>query len=167
MYSPREETEKRKVSVWGIWRLGNLFKYVILFYSFVCLFIALPSIPLDKGGRSWKKFFRPFGPQFGLKIGGRAPPGPSPGSATANWEIRHHSLVCCCVDLLTFYMFRYPPGGTPGNSLCECAARFSKSWTYIRPKGVVSTPVFRPDLQNPYPFSDLAFRQKLYYHCLE
>ena len=23
-----------------------------------------------------------------------------------------------------------------------------------------STPVFRPDLQNPYPFSDLAFRQK-------
>ena len=31
-------------------------------------------------------FFRPFGPQFGLKIkGGRAvPPGPSPGSATDN-----------------------------------------------------------------------------------
>ena len=28
-------------------------------------------------------FFRPFGPQFGLKIRGADPPGPSPGSATA------------------------------------------------------------------------------------
>ena len=65
------------------------------------------------GGRSTKKYFRPLGPQFGLKIEG-GPPGPSPGSATANWEIRHHSLVCCCVDLLTFYMFRYPPGGCGG-----------------------------------------------------
>ena len=27
-----------------------------------------------------------------------------------------------------------------------------------------STPVFRLGLQNPYPFSDLAFRQKLCYH---
>ena len=37
--------------------------------------------------RGWpglkKKFFRPFGPQFGLKIrGGHGPPGPSPGSPT-------------------------------------------------------------------------------------
>ena len=37
--------------------------------------------------RGWpglkKNFFRPFGPQFGLKIGGGGkPPGPSPGSAT-------------------------------------------------------------------------------------
>ena len=30
-----------------------------------------------------------------------------------------------------------------------------------------STPVFRPDLQNPYPFSDLAFRQKLCRHNLD
>ena len=30
-----------------------------------------------------KNFFRPFGPQFGLKIMGYpGPPGPSPGSAT-------------------------------------------------------------------------------------
>ena len=39
--------------------------------------------PCDKrrGGVS-KLFFRPFGPYFGLKLrGGRAPPGPSPGSA--------------------------------------------------------------------------------------
>ena len=34
------------------------------------------------GGRSQKNFFRPFEPQFGLKIRGAAPPGPSPGSAT-------------------------------------------------------------------------------------
>ena len=45
------------------------------------------SIALDTWG-AWspKKIFRPFGPQFDLKIreGGRLyPPGPSPGSATA------------------------------------------------------------------------------------
>lgn len=36
------------------------------------------------GGGVSKLFFRPFGPYFGLKIrvgGGRASPGPSPGSA--------------------------------------------------------------------------------------
>ena len=30
-----------------------------------------------------------------------------------------------------------------------------------------SKPIFRPDLLNPYPFSDLAFRQKLCYHYLD
>ena len=43
------------------------------------------SRPLDKGrgGAVWKKFFRPFGPQFDPKIGGGpGPPGPSPGPAT-------------------------------------------------------------------------------------
>ena len=37
------------------------------------------------GGGPPKNFFRPFGPQFGLKIGGGGqggPPGPFPGSAT-------------------------------------------------------------------------------------
>ena len=29
-----------------------------------------------------------------------------------------------------------------------------------------STPVFRPDLENPYPFSDLAFRKKLCHYYL-
>ena len=29
-------------------------------------------------------FFRPLGPQFGVKVRGGGPPGPSPGSATAN-----------------------------------------------------------------------------------
>ena len=41
------------------------------------------SSPLDTGGRSLPKNFRPFGTQFGLKIrGGGA--GPSPGSATGS-----------------------------------------------------------------------------------
>ena len=34
------------------------------------------------GGRCPKKIFRPFGPQYGIKIRGAGPPGPSPGSAT-------------------------------------------------------------------------------------
>ena len=45
------------------------------------------SKPLEKGGggggslqKTQKNFFRPFGPQFGLKIRGN--PGPSPGSVT-------------------------------------------------------------------------------------
>ena len=45
------------------------------------------SRPWDKGeDRSPKNFFRPFGPQFHLKIRGvgSGPPGPSPGSPTAN-----------------------------------------------------------------------------------
>ena len=44
------------------------------------------SSPLHKGGPSLKKFFPPFGPQFGLKIGGAGPPGPSPGSATVQYN---------------------------------------------------------------------------------
>ena len=49
------------------------------------------------------------------------------------------------------------PGGTPGNSWWGCAARFSKSWPYLRSKNVIfntrfqtrplkSIPVFRPGL---------------------
>ena len=45
-----------------------------------------PVADLDfqiRGGPVSKNFFRPFGPQFGLRIrGGWGPPGPSPGSAT-------------------------------------------------------------------------------------
>ena len=48
-------------------------------------------------------------------------------------------------------------GGTPGNSWWGCAAQFSKSWPYFRPKNVFfcthfqtrplkSIPVFRPGL---------------------
>ena len=48
--------------------------------------------PLIRGGGGLqKKFFWPFGPQFGLKIGGDpAPLGPSPGSTT-----RWSSCVQC------------------------------------------------------------------------
>ena len=35
-------------------------------------------------------------------------------------------------------------------------ARFFKSRPYFRPKVPFSTPVFRPDLQNPYPISEKA-----------
>ena len=49
--------------------------------------------PLDKwGARSPKNFFRPFGPQFGLKVSGADPPAPRP----LPW-IRH-CLVPCCVS---------------------------------------------------------------------
>ena len=50
-------------------------KCVTDFYS-----AADPDLQIRGGGRSQKNFFRPFGPQFGLKIMGC--PGPSPGSAT-------------------------------------------------------------------------------------
>ena len=46
-----------------------------------------PAIKAGGGGAvSKNNFFRPFGPQLGLKIrgGGRAPLGPSPGSATVS-----------------------------------------------------------------------------------
>ena len=56
-------------------------------------------------------------------------------------------------------------GGTPGNSWWGCAALFSKSYPYLRPpKMLFSTPVFRPDLQSPYTFPDLALTQKLCNH---
>ena len=47
------------------------------------------SRPSEIGGpRSQKIFFRPFGPQFGLQIrGGGGGAGPSPGSATALFQI--------------------------------------------------------------------------------
>ena len=47
--------------------------------------LQISSRPLDKGreDRSPKKFFLPFGPQFGLKIrGGAGARGPSSGFAT-------------------------------------------------------------------------------------
>ena len=61
-----------------------------------------------------------------------------------------------------------------GILLGGCAARFSKSWHYFRPKYVIlqtcfqtrppkSIPVFRPVLWAP----DQAFRQKLHHHYLD
>ena len=44
------------------------------------------SLDKGRGGSLPKKFFPPFGPQFGLKIGG-CPLGPSSGSATATGSI--------------------------------------------------------------------------------
>ena len=45
--------------------------------------MADPDLQIRGDARSQKNFFRPFGPQFGLKIMGEAgSPGPYPGSAT-------------------------------------------------------------------------------------
>ena len=42
-----------------------------------------PDPEIREGVRSLKKLFRPFGPQFGLKIkGSPSPPGSFPGSVT-------------------------------------------------------------------------------------
>ena len=44
-----------------------------------------------RGGRSPKNVFRPFGPQFGLKmrgVGGVAPLGPTPGSTGTEGSIQ-------------------------------------------------------------------------------
>ena len=44
--------------------------------------------PKIRGGASLKKnSFRPFGPQFGLKIRGAGPPGPFPGSTTMDVRV--------------------------------------------------------------------------------
>ena len=84
------------------------------------------SRPGDKGegGRSQKNLFRPFGPQFGLKIRGAPGLSPSPGSATMVkrvttdfvWIIdlyphlvQEHqclgtSTKCCCVHTLITWL---------------------------------------------------------------
>ena len=58
------------------------------------------SRPWDKAGgwgRSPKIFFRPFGPQFGLKMrGGAGPLGPSPGSGCTThkiWRSTYHTWL--------------------------------------------------------------------------
>ena len=47
------------------------------------------------------KFFRCFGPQFGLKIRGGGPPGPSPGTATAPEAV--DCLICEFKNVLLIY----------------------------------------------------------------
>ena len=53
--------------------------------------------PEIRGGPDLKiNFFRPFGPQSGLKIRGAGPPGPFPGSAT------EHCFELCYAALKGF-----------------------------------------------------------------
>ena len=47
-------------------------------------------------------------------------------------------------------------GGTPWNFWWGCTARISKSRPNFIPNNAIFTPVFRPGLKNPYPFSDLT-----------
>ena len=56
----------------------------LLNYLTHCVGESRPSDKVGGGGRSQKIVFRPFGPQFGLQIKGG---GPSPGSATALFQI--------------------------------------------------------------------------------
>ena len=51
--------------------------------------VSRPSDKEEEGGGLEKFFFRPFGSQFGLKIRGAGPPGPSPGSANGRSETLH------------------------------------------------------------------------------
>ena len=66
-----------------------------------------PDPEIRGGGAVAKKIFRPFGPQFGLKIGGG--PGPSPGSATATIVLnnRHYmmDLSFAAINIGTFFFF--------------------------------------------------------------
>ena len=60
------------------------------------------SRPWDKGGPGLKKkFFWPFGPQFGLKIRGRR--GASPGSAT-DWHILIWEVAMKKVNLMRVHL---------------------------------------------------------------
>ena len=63
------------------------------------------------------------------------------------------------------------PGGTPWNFWWGYAARLSKSRPNFRPKNAIfhtrfqtwpqkSIPVFRPDLENIHPFSDMALETR-------
>ena len=86
-----------------IWKFDLIALHFKLMKGCLVLFTG-GSPPSNKGGwssRPWDKgegrfkffFFRPFGPQFGLKIrGGTGPPGPLP------W-IRH-----CCLLISTKYL---------------------------------------------------------------
>ena len=68
--------------------------------------------PEIRGGSLKKIFFRPFGPQFSLKIrwwgwggGGTGPPSPSPGSTTAHiYHLSTHRDHSIFINTLTLYL---------------------------------------------------------------
>ena len=64
---------------------------------------AVPNPVLEIKGVSClqKFFFRPFGPQFGLKIrgGGGGSPGPSPGSATEEISVLFLTYLACILQI--------------------------------------------------------------------
>ena len=63
----------------------------------------------------------------------------------------------------------YLSQGGGGEVLPEILTLFQtkKCLTRFQTRPFQSIPVFRPDLFNPYPFSDLAFRQKLCQNYLD
>ena len=62
-----------------------------------------PPATVSEGGGSKKTFFRPYGPQFGLKIREPGPPGPSPGSATGFDPPFSVIFTWICSQLPIFY----------------------------------------------------------------
>ena len=52
------------------------------------------------GALTKKSFFWPFGPQFGLKIRGGGPPGPSPGSDTGFNGVPLSEIILVCEQFL-------------------------------------------------------------------
>ena len=79
-----------------------------------------------------------------------------------------NSLNSCSTQ---FHGGAWGGGGTPGNSWWGCAARFSKSWPYFRPKHAIShacfqtrplksIPVFRPGLYTEIMLSLLRLERK-------
>ena len=69
---------------------------------------------------------------------------------------RHHSFVKSLMTWLGGSHFCQNPGAIPGNSWWGCAAPFFKYYPTSDKKMSFSTPVFRPSVLNPYPFSDLV-----------
>ena len=65
------------------------------------------SDPNKKGGGGGcglqNKFFRSFGPQFGLKIRGGGPPGPPPPPGTATAPEAVDCLICEFKNVLLIY----------------------------------------------------------------
>ena len=55
--------------------------------AFRILLTSKNYLDFERGGGLQKKFLRPFGPQFGLRIRGADPPDPSSGSVTARDEV--------------------------------------------------------------------------------
>ena len=65
-----------------------------------------PDPEIRGGGAGLKKkFFRPFGPHFGLQIRGEA--GPSPGSTTGSLPLSSAEASLCCVTRFLFFDYCY------------------------------------------------------------
>ena len=127
------------------------------------------SRPLDKGG-GLEKIFSSLLPSVWSKNRGVGTSGPSPTSATANWEIRHHSLVCCC-GLADILYVSLSPGGYSWKffvGVCRPVLQILNLYqtqrcsfhTRFQTRPLKSIPVFRPGLQAELMLSLLRLERK-------